>query len=516
MHVSKDFLALLILGCATQVMGHGLLSEPPARNTLWREGFSNPINYNDNGLNCGGFANQWERNNGKCGLCGDPYQGPRKHEAGYPGGYANGIISRHYKKGAVIDVEAKITANHLGQIAFKICPVNNKNSKVTQECFDRYPLTDVNGKKKISIFNQIGNSPGTIRAQLVLPNQLTCTQCVLQWYYTAGNNHGGPNTPQESFVNCADVRISVNGGPHPTPPPPVIDRRPEYKTDENGNDVLGQVWDCNLISPFDSGSNIQNNYNWCMANCIRAVPSQRSCPSDRCRCYLTEGMTTWPESSTTTAPTTRGGDIRDPDEWTCTLVPPYDTGSKRKVNNLQKWCIDNCVAALPQDRNCPPSTCNCFKDSTKTTTTTTAAPPGPRDPAQWTCDVVSPYDRATTANNIKRWCISNCINQPESLRFCPASHCNCYYTGKNGAQRSSSPRSQSSSRRSSNFYHGRVPYLDAQGICTLVRSRDESAYNSGSIRRWCANTCLPSYRTSRGNRSSRSRCNTGKCRCERF
>lgn len=32
------------------------MSDPPARNTIWREGFNNPVNYDDNGLNCGGLS----------------------------------------------------------------------------------------------------------------------------------------------------------------------------------------------------------------------------------------------------------------------------------------------------------------------------------------------------------------------------------------------------------------------------------------------------------------------------
>ena len=34
--------------------GHGRLREPPSRGSMWRDGFSNPPNYNDNELNCGG------------------------------------------------------------------------------------------------------------------------------------------------------------------------------------------------------------------------------------------------------------------------------------------------------------------------------------------------------------------------------------------------------------------------------------------------------------------------------
>lgn len=33
---------------------------PPARNAMWRFGFPNPVNYNDNELFCGGYAGQFD------------------------------------------------------------------------------------------------------------------------------------------------------------------------------------------------------------------------------------------------------------------------------------------------------------------------------------------------------------------------------------------------------------------------------------------------------------------------
>ena len=35
---------------------HGRLIGPPSRSTAWRYGFDVPPNYNDNELNCGGYA----------------------------------------------------------------------------------------------------------------------------------------------------------------------------------------------------------------------------------------------------------------------------------------------------------------------------------------------------------------------------------------------------------------------------------------------------------------------------
>jgi len=63
-----------------------------------------------------------------------------------------------------------------------------------------------------------------------LPEGLTCSQCVLQWKYIAGNNWGvcenGTGAvgcgPQEEFRACADISVSdkdgaVDTSPYPTP-----------------------------------------------------------------------------------------------------------------------------------------------------------------------------------------------------------------------------------------------------------------------------------------------------------
>lgn len=48
------------------------------------------------------FQNLWGVQNGRCGVCGDPYQGPRENEAG--GKYASGVIVRNYTEGQHIQV----------------------------------------------------------------------------------------------------------------------------------------------------------------------------------------------------------------------------------------------------------------------------------------------------------------------------------------------------------------------------------------------------------------------------
>ena len=49
----------VIVVLISHVCGHGRLMEPPGRNAMWRFGFPNPVNYNDNELFCGGYAGRW-------------------------------------------------------------------------------------------------------------------------------------------------------------------------------------------------------------------------------------------------------------------------------------------------------------------------------------------------------------------------------------------------------------------------------------------------------------------------
>lgn len=38
------------------VAGHGRLSDPPQRSSMWRFGFDTPVNWNDDTMNCGGIS----------------------------------------------------------------------------------------------------------------------------------------------------------------------------------------------------------------------------------------------------------------------------------------------------------------------------------------------------------------------------------------------------------------------------------------------------------------------------
>lgn len=113
-------------------------------------------------------------------MCGDPWDGPRENEAG--GKYASGIIVGNYTAGQLLEVKLDITASHKGFHEFRLCPVGSPQTKATRECFDQNVLKLQNGETK---FNEPG-ATGTYSVKLVLPETLTCTQCVLQWKWNTG------------------------------------------------------------------------------------------------------------------------------------------------------------------------------------------------------------------------------------------------------------------------------------------------------------------------------------------
>lgn len=200
----------LIFNCAVEILGHGMVISPVGRGSRWRIDRTAPVNYDDNGSNCGGFSNQWSVNGGKCGICGDPYQyaTPRPHELGGSIG-VNGVVVGSYNKNSTIEVTVRITANHLGKFLFDLCNLDYENE--SEECFARYRIRTSDGRDEYTI----GSAVGDYKVLLKLPN-ISCQHCVLRWQYIAGNNWGwcGDGTgrlgcgPQETFITCSDIKIT--------------------------------------------------------------------------------------------------------------------------------------------------------------------------------------------------------------------------------------------------------------------------------------------------------------------
>ena len=56
MEIFRTILTCMILVLPGYVSGHGRLTEPPSRASMFRFGFDNPSDYSDNQLFCGGVG----------------------------------------------------------------------------------------------------------------------------------------------------------------------------------------------------------------------------------------------------------------------------------------------------------------------------------------------------------------------------------------------------------------------------------------------------------------------------
>lgn len=299
----------LVVAWSGSCQGHGRLIEPPSRASAWRYGFDTPPDYNDNQGFCGGLSFQWEQMGGKCGICGDKWDAnPRQHEAG--GLYATGTIVRHYSEGQVINVQVEITANHLGHFEFRICPNNDVTVAASQTCLNEHPLPLNDGS---GFYFNIGPNVGIYTVPLKLPAGLTCSQCVLQWRYVAGNNWGicedGTGAVgcgnQEEFRACADVSISSSATPwtdtaavntggdttkttqrqptipvtqrSTTPPPTQRPTTTTARSTQSGGSGGGSGG-CRAVGVWQ---NVPGMDKWCVDNCNHVPPY---CPASHCTC----------------------------------------------------------------------------------------------------------------------------------------------------------------------------------------------------------------------------------------
>ena len=264
----------------TLVVGHGRLISPPSRNSAWRYDFDTPRQDTDNELNCGGFNVQWSTNKGKCGVCGDAYHlKPGKALYTHPGKYATKTITKTYKEGQEIEVLVDVTSNHQGYFRFSVGKIGTP--PITQEKLTHI-LKQPNGKTKWYI-NSHGND--VFKIKLKLPRGLTCDHCVMQWWWHVGNNWGcdGPGNcgmgkgPQETFVNCADIRITKSDGSVPLPPstrPPPPTEKPPKPTEPLPTNAPNPGG-CKSIPPY-KGKEMDD---WCRRNCATGY-----CPPTHCKC----------------------------------------------------------------------------------------------------------------------------------------------------------------------------------------------------------------------------------------
>ena len=121
-------------------------------------------------------------------MCGDDWslERPRENENG--GKFGTGTIARTYVQGQVIEVEVELTTNHWGWFEMKLCPVNDKLALEDDKCMDRHPLFLANEDSTKFYIPKDSKKKDTFKYKVKLPNNVVCSQCVLQWTYWTGKD----------------------------------------------------------------------------------------------------------------------------------------------------------------------------------------------------------------------------------------------------------------------------------------------------------------------------------------
>ena len=127
----------------------------------------------------------------------------------------------------------------------------------------------------------LGSGNDVFKIKLKLPAGLTCARCVLRWWWRTGNNWGctgidcglGGNAKQETFVNCADVRITKSDGSvPPTRFPPPTKRPPTTPPSTDAPDPSK----CKATGSWEGNATMDD---WCKRSCGSGY-----CPNNICAC----------------------------------------------------------------------------------------------------------------------------------------------------------------------------------------------------------------------------------------
>lgn len=205
------FILLLYLWNKLRLTDANAMLKPTHRGVMWTRGNYNSGGYNYMGINCGGIA-RFKNNDGRCGLCGDAFNGPRHHETG--GKYATGTVSEVIERGERnLHVNILLNSDQGGYFEFRLCESNG--TAETQVCFDKHLLKITEGRLQGDEFAYVVERAGMIPLTVEIPERVYCEKCVLQWKYVTGNTFGRDEHgiaclgcgPQETYVNCADITI---------------------------------------------------------------------------------------------------------------------------------------------------------------------------------------------------------------------------------------------------------------------------------------------------------------------
>lgn len=335
---------------------------------------------------------QYTTNNGKCGICGDSYNGERKNELP-DGKYAKGLkITRTYQEASIFEAKVQLTANHRGYFTFKICPATTMDKEVTQECLDNHVLRVQNSSDDFKYIVPNGKSE-VFSAFLQLPKGLHCERCVIQWTYTAGNNWGQCEDgrsrvgcgPQETFRACADVKLLKH----------EIKNDSDVTTFNSENEIIYET----TTSSFKSWST-QEPFT---SKITSSTPSTKSPLSETISTTSIISVSSNTSFTTTTAPK----HYWQPKYTTRSWIHPFTISSTKASFIKPTEEIDNQIESSKRVKYIerPYSNRDSYVNKVN------------RINQERVCAGVSIW---RTLPGIENWCLINC-----AAGFCPPSHCKC-------------------------------------------------------------------------------------------
>ncbi|KAL4443449.1 hypothetical protein ABPG75_011186 [Micractinium tetrahymenae] len=232
-------LAYALLLAPHAVEGHAFMSEPASRNfaTNWQY-CPHCLNNGGPSVSSAGGTLTWP--NSTHPMCGTNDLA------------AAGPIQATYTAGSVIAIKVWFSTQHGGRHTFRLCPRPNADKACFEETVLQrmdgggpYSWTPVNGGPvpvpavSVETVTRLYTPADEYTFRYTLPLNITCNQCVLQWWWTTANSCQVPGAPAyvssanmgwcgtktanfpEEFYNCADLKIlpAANAPAQPPSPP---------------------------------------------------------------------------------------------------------------------------------------------------------------------------------------------------------------------------------------------------------------------------------------------------------
>jgi len=362
---------------AASVNAHGYLKTPAARN--WARSIPEHMTYEPQSLPAGGPGSVFENGGYAHGMCGDSKANPDQ-KWNMPG-----QVQASYTEGETIDMSVVITAHHSGWFEAQLCDKQD----ISEECFYANRLmrpgcTDVNDEECFRVWkpllslevphSSMDGFSGTmdvvdrstsniftteLHYQMVLPQDVTCSHCVMRWHWFTTNScaakSDGQSGTSEEFWNCADVRVSD-----------VLNQAPQTEATAAQITALRADVPRNMYTP-----DLRSDNMW------RFCPTQ-SYPTDAAR-YMD---TTCPECSMLSVTVAEDGsnDIPDSDNSNNNNASPastYRCGAdwSDATNSCHSTCVtsEDCLAGQTCFSGVA-DICGTEQPETTTSTTSTFAP----------------------------------------------------------------------------------------------------------------------------------------------